>query len=429
MMMMLSPRFWLSLWSLLWLLLLLDAALPSVQAFTTSTARRRATKRNNHASPVDFVPEQVVRHVDTDHDINDDMNSTPLYDPPLVVSPQDPPPVPRFTSWDNLLATTHTTRSNKPLHAIPRFVDFMSSHKYHAERYYSSGSGSGKGEIKQITVHPTHVPNLLQGGAATGPIARTVAGQVVRVLGYYLDLKARPRHGLPSQHGQLQDGQLQHGPLQQDLDFGFRHDNLEWVHELQAQLTIIQQELRRVLADAANNDDDDDDDTNASNNLDARWKSLRTHRGPEWSDRTGWSHIALVDNFRVQPNNIDLFPETAQLLQRIVGTERRIGPRLVAIAKQEADSGIPEHCDYMNWMLTLHTALDGPERGCGITVHGVKRDWTVGDPVVMDTTYLHETYNTSNQTMYLLLLDFWHPDLSIDEIDALRTFFATNSGL
>jgi hypothetical protein len=277
---------------------------------------------------------------------------------------------------------------------------------YHAERC-SGGSGERHTSSK-------HIPNLLQGGKTTGPIARTVAGQVVRVLGFYPDLKSRPRHDL-HRHGH--DGQ------QED---GFRHDHLDWVHQLQAQLPIVQEELRRVLATPEllllPSDDDDNDKV-------SRWTSLRTRRGQEWSDQTGWSHIALVDNFRLQPDNIDIFPQTAQLLQRIVGTERRIGPRLVAIAKQEAHSGIPEHCDFMNWMLTLHTALDGPREGCGIIVHGVARDWTVGDPVVMDTTFLHETYNTSDQDLYLLLVDFWHPDLSIDEIDALRTFFAANSEL
>jgi aspartyl/asparaginyl beta-hydroxylase (cupin superfamily) len=316
------------------------------------------------------------------------------------------------------------TRSNKPLHSIPRFVAFCQSHRYHAERWLCSGDGSGETH----TSSTQHVPNLLQGGRNTGPIARTVAGQVVRVLGFYPDLKSRPRHDLQHQYSRHGRGQ------QQEQQEGFRHDHLDWVHQLQAQLPIIQEELRRVLATPellllpSNNNDNDNDENDENGNV-SRWTSLRTRRGQEWSDQTGWSHIALVDNFRIQPDNIDIFPETAQLLQDIVGTERRIGPRLVAIAKQEAHSGIPEHCDFMNWMLTLHTALHGPEEGCGIIVNGVARDWTVGDPVVMDTTFLHETYNTSDQDLYLLLVDFWHPDLSIDEIDALRTFFAANSGL
>jgi hypothetical protein len=417
-------RLWV-LWSV-WLLLLLDAVPSFVQAFTSS-ARRRATKRHNHASPLVCNSEHInavscsyfnlwssLRQVKAPVSAEVDQD-TPLYDPPLVVSSQDSPPVPRFTSWDNLLATKHTTRSNKPLHSIPRFVDFCQSHMYHAERWKRSKSSGESG--------CTHIPNLLQGGAETGPIARTVAGQVVRVLGFYPELTSRPRHDLQQAHGGG-DCDEQQQPQQQPQQQGFRHDHLEWVHQLQAQLSIIQQELRRVLAtpELLESSSSDNDDGSC-------WTSLRTRRGQEWSDRTGWSHIALVDNFQLRPDNIRMFPQTAQLLQRLVGTERRIGPRLVAIAKQEAHSGIPEHCDFMNWMLTLHTALDGPQEGCGIIVNGVARDWTVGDPVVMDTTFLHETYNTSDQDLYLLLVDFWHPDLSIDEIDALRTFFAANSGL
>jgi aspartyl/asparaginyl beta-hydroxylase (cupin superfamily) len=86
----------------------------------------------------------------------------------------------------------------------------------------------------------------------------------------------------------------------------------------------------------------------------------------------------------------------------------------------------------MNWMLTLHTALQGPkEDGCGITGNGIRKDWMVGDPAVMDATYCHSTYSESDEDLYLFIVDFWHPDLSIDETDGLpvRRFFAMNSGV
>jgi beta-hydroxylase len=185
------------------------------------------------------------------------------------------------------------------------------------------------------------------------------------------------------------------------------------VHELQRRLPTIQEELFQVLPYLP----------------DSAWQSLRTRRGKEWSDDTGWAHLALIDNFRRRDDAVAVFPETARILDDVVGTERRMGPRLVAIAKQKARTGIPEHYDYMNWMLTLHTALGGPREGCGIVVDRVRRDWTVGDPVVMDTTFAHETYNESDEDLYLLLVDFWHPDLGVDEIDALRAFFAANSGV
>lgn len=317
---------------------------------------------------------------------------------PLVSSSGDPAPPP-FTSWDDLLDTR--TRSGKTLASVPRFVEFCSSHKYYA--------------MKMTDGRQTHVPNLLQGGRTTGPLGKTKYGQTVRVLGAYPHLTAKPRHDI-QKNGTLSTTTTTTTNV-------FRHDDLSWVIKLQEDyLPIIQNELRSVLPTLP----------------EEAWQSLRTHRGKDWSDGTGWSHVALIDNFRFQESNMKYFPETMRILrdESVVGMNRRMGPRLTAIARQKSGSGIPEHYDYMNWMLTLHTALRGPKKGegegvggCGIIINGTKWDWIVGDPIVMDTTFPHETYNDSDEDLYLLMVDFWHPDLSVDEIDALRAFFAVNSGV
>lgn len=310
---------------------------------------------------------------------------------PMLTSSEEACPFPRFTTWDDLLEMT--TRTGKPLSLLPRFVKFCEKHQYVANKFTQGQA--------------THIPNLLQGGKATGPLAKTsTAGQIVRFAAAYPDILAQPRHDIVANVADNQDNK--------EGITKFQHDDLSWVVELQKKLPIILEEVQRVVPTL-------DEDT---------WTSLRTRRGQDWSDRTGWAHIALIDNFSFQPQNLAHFPETVRILDEIVGTDRRLGPRLAAIARQEAGTGIPEHCDYMNFMLTVHTALYGPEAGCGMVVNGVERDWVPGgDPIVMDTTFLHETYNRSDQDLYLLLVDFWHPDLSTDEIDALRIFLSVNSGV
>ena len=49
--------------------------------------------------------------------------------------------------------------------------------------------------------------------------------------------------------------------------------------------------------------------------------------------------------------------------------------------------------------------------------------------VVADTTFVHETFNYGNDDVYLFLVDFWHPDLSVDEIEAFRMFLKLNSNV
>jgi hypothetical protein len=349
-------------------------------AFESSTATSRPVRRcrlGRWNQPVYMMMQQP-----------DDPTPAPTTTttPPNLVASTNDPPHPPFTSWNDLL--NEKTRSGISFGSIPRFVEFGKHH----ERLAMELSGGER----------THIPNLLQGGKTTGPIVKTKVGQVVRLAALYPDLAAQPRHDLGN------------GNDDSAAKSVFQHDKLSWVLELQQRLPAIREEVRRVAPTLS----------------ESTWTSLRTRRGQDWSDSTGWAHLALIDNFRFQDEQLLLFPETMRILQEVVGTERRMGPRLTAIARQKANSGIPEHVDFMNWMLTLHTVLWGPKERAGIVVNGIRKDWTVGDPVVMDTTYLHHTYNESqDEDLYLLMVDFWHPDLSVDEIDALRSFFAANSGV
>jgi len=43
-------------------------------------------------------------------------------------------------------------------------------------------------------------------------------------------------------------------------------------------------------------------------------------------------------------------------------------------------------------------------------------------PTVIDTTYWHQTWNSHDEDVYVLLIDFWHPDLRPEEISALEAF-------
>eukprot|EP00978_Attheya_sp_CCMP212_P035439 scaffold154377_cov53-Attheya_sp.AAC.1 len=354
----------------------------------------------------------------------------------------DDVPVVLFTSWHDLLFCQET-RSHTLCGDIPPFVEFCFQHQSIATQWNQYNNNNihttttnhpnpnatntnhpdvnknGETTKKENVVvvddlSMDHVPNLLQGGAATGPIVRTQAGQVVRQLAYYPNnLTALPRHS------------LSHPSI-------FRHDSLSWVTELQETwLPAIQAEWSQFMTSSSDEDDDMD--------MDDLWQSLRTRRGKEWSDETGWAHIALVDNFQCNEETARRwFPETVRILWDVVGTHRRIGPRLVALARQTAHSGIPPHVDYMNWMLTLHIPIAhgtntnniiGTRTNAGMRVNGVAHEWIIGHAVVMDTSFPHETYNDSDQDVYLLMIDFWHPDLSLDELDALRCFFAANSGV
>jgi hypothetical protein len=299
--------------------------------------------------------------------------------------PSTDPPSPPFFGWKELLQQRTRTGGVK-FEEIPSFVSFCAHHRDVARR--SSGSSSKDKEGSDFLFHQ------LQGGAAAGPLAKRSGDQVVRAASFYPDLTASSRH--------------------ENRSFPFRYDTLEWVNELEQHLPTFQAELASVLA-AHNN----------TTNL--PWQSLRTRKGEDWSDTTGWAHLAAIDNFRVNEEIVQLFPKTMGVVEELASS--RVGPRLVAIARQSAGTGIPKHYDYMNCMLTVHMGIFGPAFGSGMVVAGDAQDWCVGKAVVMDTTFSHSTYNRADSDMYLLLVDVWHPDLHPDEQDALRAFLAANSGV
>ena len=41
-----------------------------------------------------------------------------------------------------------------------------------------------------------------------------------------------------------------------------------------------------------------------------------------------------------------------------------------------------------------------------------KRPWKQNGVVVFDTSFVHETGNESEEERYVLIIDFWHPDLT-----------------
>lgn len=88
---------------------------------------------------------------------------------------------------------------------------------------------------------------------------------------------------------------------------------------------------------------------------------------------------------------------------------------------------IPAHCDLWNFSINLHLAVDIPTGGpddCAIKVAGETRQWTQGECLLFDYSYEHEVWNKTDKTRVCLLMDVWHPEITLVEREAL-TFFIT----
>lgn len=133
------------------------------------------------------------------------------------------------------------------------------------------------------------------------------------------------------------------------------------------------------------------------------WESLMFYRGGEQVEE-----------------NCARCPETAALLRAIPGSRRR--EAMVSVLGPGAR--IPPHRDSGNQLLTCHFGLVIPP-DCGIRVGGDARTWREGKCLIFDTSYEHEAWNHSDRTRIILLVDFWHPELTeverrfLDKIEGL----------
>ena len=53
-------------------------------------------------------------------------------------------------------------------------------------------------------------------------------------------------------------------------------------------------------------------------------------------------------------------------------------------------------------------------------VGGVRKKWKEGKVVTIDTSFVHETKNEGEGDRYVLIVDFWHPELTEVERECLE---------
>merc|ERR1712187_868650 len=95
-------------------------------------------------------------------------------------------------------------------------------------------------------------------------------------------------------------------------------------------------------------------------------------------------------------------------------------PFEVFFARMTAHTVIAPHSDNLNYIITSHLALELEAGSCFITVGNEERQWKEGDMFVFDTSYIHSCRNDSDRDRYVLILRFWHPDLTLEERRAIH---------
>lgn len=172
----------------------------------------------------------------------------------------------------------------------------------------------------------------------------------------------------------------------------------DWAPAVAEAAPIMRRELEAVLAQERVFLPD----SKFQQTMGAGWTALRLQRLGEWND----------DNTRK-------FPATSRLIQAL---NIPLAVRGVMFAKQAPGTGVQPHSDGRNFILTAHVGLKVPP-GCSITVGGEPKGWTENGVIVLDTSFVHSTANQGEDDRFVLIIDFWHPELSAAERDALTFIY------
>jgi len=141
--------------------------------------------------------------------------------------------------------------------------------------------------------------------------------------------------------------------------------------------------------------------------------TFRDYVGPvlhERADAGEWHVLYLDYRGHRWADHCRLFPRLMELVDRV---PRRSGT--VFVSRLTPGAHIPAHCGATNTQLTCHFGIVVPE-GVELRVgHEVRRQ-PEGVCTVFDDSFEHEVWNRAATPRYNVFVQFWHPDLTDDDI-------------
>ncbi|MGV8932446.1 MAG: aspartyl/asparaginyl beta-hydroxylase domain-containing protein [Luteimonas sp.] len=87
-----------------------------------------------------------------------------------------------------------------------------------------------------------------------------------------------------------------------------------------------------------------------------------------------------------------------------------------------SDSHLAAHCSVDNLRVRCHLGINIPQ-GCSIRVGNQTREWQEGRNLLFEDSFEHEVWNRGSTRRAILIVDFWHPDLTDLEIEAITAGF------
>jgi len=131
-----------------------------------------------------------------------------------------------------------------------------------------------------------------------------------------------------------------------------------------------------------------------------------------------WTVFYLHAAGSPNPEALELFPIASRATANIPGMGV-VGQAYFSVL--HPGTHIPPHHGPTNTKLRLQLRLDVPE-GCEMRIGDHLHRWDDGHEIlIFDDSFQHEVWIRSEEPRSVLILDFWHPDLTQAELWALET--------
>lgn len=143
-----------------------------------------------------------------------------------------------------------------------------------------------------------------------------------------------------------------------------------------------------------------------------------------------WRSVNLWDSASQAPLPATrLFPQTMSLLMQIPLFKDMVELAqkgasfksfIVRISLLKAGSVILPHFGLTNTRLRLQIPLEIPHGDLFIYSHNEKRKWALGQPLILNDSYMHGVYNNTDSDRVVLLIDLPHPEASLEQISSFQ---------
>ncbi|GBG28852.1 Aspartate beta-hydroxylase domain-containing protein 2 [Hondaea fermentalgiana] len=167
------------------------------------------------------------------------------------------------------------------------------------------------------------------------------------------------------------------------------------------------------------------------------YEAVKARRGSDYAVADGehklhagdWEWRSFVLKGEWQGDMAAQCPRTAEILREHVPDLMTGLPFAYCFfSTLKAGSAIQPHYAPCNLRVRCHLGLSVPSENvddCGIRVADQAQAWQEGSALVFDDAFEHETWNKTEEDRVVLLLDVWHPDISLSERQEIIDMFAS----